>query len=209
MQLPDLPESYHPLIQALEAESDGALLQGFQTQADQGRYFVALFCRYGLFTYTLLIHAAPERTQTDYLFGHLWRALFGHLRQLDPQSLGSDSNGRPALQAWLVRATAQWLHDQTIPPPETIRYALPALPPPLWCYLEQALTDVPPHLRTLLIWSAVQQRPAEAIAAELSQANLKLSAVQITQLLEQGYQDLLTQLPEDIRAIYLQPAAPP
>ncbi|MEN9207319.1 MAG: hypothetical protein Q6L50_02920 [Gloeomargarita sp. GMQP_bins_120] len=193
MQMPDFGECQHPLIQALQGHSDRELLQQLQGEPTQGRAFVALFCRYALLIYSLVRHAAPTQVQADYLFATTWRYLYQQLREFSPPA------DLTSLQSWLVDRTGDWLSQVDIPPPEQIRYQLLTAPPPLWCYLQEALDQLATPLRTVMVLKTVGCWSDEQIGRELD-----LAPDQVAALVSRGQDALMTHLPADICAIYFQ-----
>lgn len=193
MQLPDFCECQHPLIQALQEQTDRELLRQFQSEPTQGRAFVALFCRYALMVYALVSHAAPAGVQVDYLFATTWRYLFQQLREFSPPE------GLTSLQSWVVDRTGDWLSRAEIPPPDQIRYQLPVAPPPLWCYLQDALDQLATPLRTVMLLKTVGRWSDEQIGQELD-----LTPEQVAALIPIGQNELMAHLPVDIWSIYLQ-----
>ncbi|MCS6782314.1 MAG: hypothetical protein NZ482_03900 [Gloeomargarita sp. SKYG98] len=193
MPLPEFCECQHPLVQALQEQTDWELLRQFQAEPHQGRAFVALFCRYALLIYALVSHGAPTGLQVDYLFATTWRYLYQQLRDLSP------SPEMTSLQSWLVDRTGDWLSQVDVPPPEQIRYRLSAASPPLWCYLEEALNQLPTPLRTAIVLKTVGGWSEEEIGREL-----ELPPEQVTALIPRGQDELMAHLPADIWSIYLE-----
>jgi hypothetical protein len=193
MQLPTFYECQHPLVQALQGQEDAKLLRQLQQEPEQGRAFVALFCRYALVVYALVSHAAPTGVQVDYLFATTWRYLYQQLRDLVPPE------GMTSLQTWLVDRTGDWLTRVEVPAPESIHYRLPAAPPPLWCYLEEALQKLAAPLRLVMLLKTIGRWSEEQIAQELA-----LTPEQVAALIPIGQRELMTHLPADIWSIYLE-----
>jgi hypothetical protein len=202
MKLPEFSEADHPLVRACLEQSDLDLTQGFQAHLEQGRYFVAIFCRYGVLTYVLLRNKARVSMQVDYLFVQMWRNIFYELRhlQIDPSSTSDDFS----LQTWVVNKIALCINQDPVPAIETIPYSLEAASPPLWCYLQMALEDLPPLSRLLLTLSQVFHWQETRIAAVLQAEGEEIDIEQIQPKLRYAYRRLQEALPEDIRAIYVQ-----
>lgn len=118
--------------------------------------------------------------------------------------------GTSSFQSWLINQTAICINQAELPPVESIHYDIKAAPPPLWCYLEQALEQVPPGIRLMVVMAQTFHWSETRIAAYLQAEGETLSPAQVKTQLQQGYQLLQAALPEDIRAIYLgEEAAPP
>jgi hypothetical protein len=89
-----------------------------------------------------------------------------------------------------------------MPPVESIRYSLKMAPPPLWCYVRQVLDQLEPILRLILLMSQTFHWSETRIAAYLQAEGETISHQEVKTLLQQGYHNLDTNLPEDIKAIY-------
>ncbi|QIZ69346.1 sigma-70 family RNA polymerase sigma factor [Oxynema aestuarii] len=202
MQPPNFPECNHSLVKALFHYSDRELLNLFQIHPDEGKYFVAIFCRYHTLVYTLIQHQAKSPVQGDYLFALTWRHIFHELRGLDLRAAQERTPGF-TLQTWLIETTALCLQRIQVPPVESIHYSLEAAPPPLWCYLEQTLDQLPPILRLTVLMAQTFHWSETRIGAYLQAEGETLSPADVRALLDEGYHRLENLLPIDIRTIYL------
>lgn len=201
MQIPHFPESNHPLVKGLFHHSDRELLTLFQRYPDEGKYFTTIFCRYSPIVYTLIRHSARSPVQADYLFALTWRHIYYELGGLDlRQSADSASN---TFQNWLINMTAICINEAELPPVESIHYSLQAAPPPLWCYMEQALEQLQPVLRLMVLMAQTFHWSETRIAAYLQAEGETISPADVRVWLQQGYYQLEAALPEDIRQIYL------
>lgn len=201
MQIPHFSESNHPIVKSLFHHSDQELLTLFQRYPEQGKYFTAIFCRYSPIVFTLIRHSARSPVQADYLFALTWRHIFHELRGLD---LRHDTTpGSNSFQGWLINMTAICINQAELPPVESIHYDLQTAPPPLWCYLEQALEQLQPGIRLMVVMAQTFQWSETRIAAYLQAEGEVISPAQVRIQLQQGYQLLEAALPEDIREIYL------
>lgn len=205
MQLPNFPESNHPLVKSLFHYSDRELLTLFQRYPEQGKYFTAIFCRYSPIVYTLISHSAKSPVQADYLFAQSWRHIFYNLRDLDLRQGRHNGNSGSGLtmQNWLINMTSLCINQIELPPVESIHYSLQAAPPPLWCYLQQSLDLLPPLLRFVVVMAETFHWSETRIAAYLQAEGEEIPPAEVKELLNQGYRLLEEQLPEDIRVIYL------
>ena len=206
MDIPHFPESNHPLVKALFHQSDQELLTLFQHYPDQGKYFTAIFCRYSPIVSTLIRHSARSPVQADYLFALTWRHIYYELGGLDLRN--NSEEGSNSFQNWLINMTAVCINEAELPPVESIHYSLQAAPPPLWCYLEQALEQLQPVLRLMVLMAQTFHWSETRIAAYLQAEGENISPADVQVWLQQGYYQLEAALPEDIRAIYLQEASP-
>lgn len=201
MQTPQFPECNHLTIKSLFRYSDQDLLTLFQRYPEQGKYFVALFCRYNPIVYTLIAHSARSPVQGEYLFALTWRHAFYEMRTLELR--GQTAEHVSSFQNWLINVTAMCINQVELPPVEAITYNLESASPPLWCYLEQALDRLPPIVRLILIMAKTFKWSPTRIAAYLQAEGDMISPAQVQDYLNQSYTTLTTNLPEDIRAIYL------
>ncbi len=198
MKLPDFPESNHPLVLSLQDYSDQELVQGFQQHPDEGKYFIALFCRFGAMSYSLLRNMARSHLQVDYLFARVWRNIFYELNHLVMETGGPSFS----LQAWITNKVAACITEDQLPAVETIQYTLSTAPPPLWCYIQIALDHVPPLPRLILVLSQTFRWQDQRIEAVLQAEGQDISSDEINQYLQDAYQDLQNALPQDIQDVY-------
>jgi hypothetical protein len=201
VQIPQFPEVRHPLIAPLAQRSDTELLKLFKENADEGRYFTAILCRYAPIVYTLIWHSTRSAVQADYLFSLVWRHVFYELGGLELKSNPGDDPD-VTLQNWLINVTAQSINQVALPPVEEIQYSLKAAPPPLWCYVEQALDQLPPRQRLMTIMAQTYHWSETRIAAYLQAEGETISAQEVQAGLQAAYQQLEASLPADLRQIY-------
>ncbi len=202
MQIPSFPEANHPLVKSLFHHSDDELLTLFQQYPDAGKYFTVIFCRYSPIVYTLIRHSARSPVQADYLFALTWRHIYYELGGLN---LTRPDSGEESLtmQNWLINMTAFCINEIKVPPTEAIHYSLEATSPPLWCYVEQALDQLPPILRLIVLMSQTFHWSDTRIAAYLQAEGEAIAPNEVANFLQEGYRMLEDKLPTDIRAIYL------
>ncbi len=201
MQIPHFSQSNHPIVKALFHHSDQELLTLFQRYPEQGKYFTAIFCRYTPIVFTLIRHSARSPVQADFLFALTWRHIFYEMGGLDLRD--NNTPGSSSFQNWVINMTAICINQADLPPVESIHYNLQAAQPPLWCYLEQALEQVPPEIRLMVVMSQTFSWSETRIAAYLQAEGEVISPAQVRTQLQQGYKLLEEALPEDIRQIYL------
>jgi hypothetical protein len=199
--IPTFPECNHPLVRSLSHYSDQELLTLFQRHPDAGQYFAAIFCRYSPMVFTLIRHSARSPVQADYLFATTWRHIFYELGGLDLRSPDDDVSF--TLQSWLLNITAVSINQADLPPVEAIHYNLQAAPPPLWCYMERALDQLPPVLRLIVLMAQTFGWSETRISAYLQAEGDGMSPAEVRVRLQEGYKLLEENLPEDVRAIYL------
>ncbi|MDF5707176.1 MAG: sigma-70 family RNA polymerase sigma factor [Nostoc sp. S4] len=202
MQIPSFPEANHPLVKSLFHHSDDELLTLFQQYPDAGKYFTVIFCRYSPIVYTLIRHSARSPVQADYLFALTWRHIYyelGGLNLTHPESAEESLT----MQNWLINMTAFCINEIKLPPTEAIHYSLEATSPPLWCYVEQALDQLPPILRLIVLMSQTFHWSDTRIAAYLQAEGEAIAPNEVANFLQEGYRMLEDKLPTDIRTIYL------
>ncbi|MGD1904268.1 MAG: RNA polymerase sigma factor [Geitlerinemataceae cyanobacterium] len=200
MDIPKFSEANHPIVKALFHQSDTDLLALYQQKPEEGKYFTAIFCRYSAIVYTLVRHMAKSPVQADYLFASIWRHVFHEMRSLDLQSR---EDGQSTLQNWLIDVTAQAINQSELPPVESIHYSLDTAPPPLWCYLQQALDVLSPLSRLIVVMSQTFRWSETRIAAYLQAEGSAISAAEVARRLPTAIAQLEDTLPKDICEIYL------
>ncbi|WP_445637291.1 RNA polymerase subunit sigma-70 [Nostoc sp. DSM 114161] len=202
MQIPSFPEANHPLVKSLFHHSDDELLTLFQQHPDAGKYFTVIFCRYSPIVYTLIRHSARSPVQADYLFALTWRHIYYELGGLN-LNRGESGQETLTIQNWLINMTAFCINEIKVPPTEAIHYSLEATSPPLWCYVEQALDQLPPILRLIVLMSQTFHWSDTRIAAYLQAEGEAIAPNEVANFFQEGYRMLEDKLPTDIRAIYL------
>ncbi|MCA1904890.1 MAG: sigma-70 family RNA polymerase sigma factor [Cyanobacteria bacterium KgW148] len=199
MQLPDLPEGHHPLIKPLLLKGDSELLSLFQRYPTTGRYFAAIFCRYGQVVYSLTSRTTRSMVQGDFLFLKVWEYIFNELRLISSQTDNIN------LQSWIIDATGVVLNRIKVPPVEDIHYSLSETSPVFWCYLDQALQQLPGDLRLVLLLAETFKWSTVRIAAYLQAEGETTTPEDVMNLLTEAYTNILNIIPEDIQAIYFNP----
>ncbi|MEO1427976.1 MAG: sigma-70 family RNA polymerase sigma factor [Cyanobacteria bacterium J06633_8] len=202
MQIPNFPESNHPLVKSLFHKSDQELINLFGQYPDAGRYFTAIFCRYSPIVYTLIMHSARSPVQADYLFAMTWKHIYYQVGGVNLEATEADAPAM-TLQNWLINMTAYCINETELPPTESIHYSLKTTSPPLWCYVEQSLDQLPPMLRLIVLMAQTFHWSETRIAAYLQAEGEGISPNEVANFLQEGYRMLEEKLPADIRAIYL------
>jgi len=201
VHIPHFPEAKHPLIQSLFHHSDHELVIFFQANLDSGKYFTALFCRYSPIIYTVIQHSVRSPVQADYLFALTWKHIY---YELGGVNLESQIDGKCInLQNWLINMTAYCINAMEVPPTEQINYSLKSTSPPLWCYVEKALEQLPAMLRLIVLMAQTFHWSETRIAAYLQAEGEAIAPNEIAIFLQEGYRMLEDKLPSDIRSIYL------
>ncbi len=201
MQIPHFPEANHPLVKSLFHHSDHELLTLFQRYPDAGKYFTVIFCRYSPIVYTLIRHSARSPVQADYLFALTWRHIYYELGGLNLTNSESEEEAL-TMQNWLINMTAFCINEIKLPPTEAIHYSLQATSPPLWCYVQQALDQLPPVLRLIVLMAQTFHWSETRIAAYLQAEGEAIAPNEVANFLQEGYRMLEDKLPIDICSIY-------
>lgn len=180
----------------------------FKQHPSSGRYFTAIFCRYSPIVYSLIRHSARSPVQADYLFALTWRHILHELSGLEwPEAIADESGSsekRPlSLQSWIINVTALCINQAIVPDVESIHYSLDAASPPFWCYVEQALDNLVPVERLMILMSRTFRWSETRIAAYLQAEGERMSPTEVKERLQVAYRNLEMALPQDIRAIYL------
>jgi len=203
VSIPAFPECSHPLVKSLIHYSDQELLTLFQRHPDSGQYFAAIFCRYSPMVYTLIRHSARSPVQADYLFATTWRHIFYELGGLDLRRTTADGELAFTLQSWLINVTALCINQAELPPVEAIHYNLQMTSPPLWCYVERALEQLPPVSRVMVLMAQTFNWSETRISAYLQAEGEVMTPADVRTQLQDAYRLLEAALPEDVRGIYL------
>ena len=215
MEISLFPEANHPLIQPLLKYEDWELLHLLQHHPDEGKYFLAIFCRYSELTYTLIGSSVSSEIVANYLFGLVWREIFNQLSTLELDS--ERESGGQSLLNWLIELTSLIINEFESISVESINDDLPTTSLPLKFYLEQALDGLlplkfyleraldrlPPLNRLIVLVSEKFAWNKEKIVTYLQQQGEIVSDSDVEIYLQEGYQILTTNLPSDIRSIYL------
>jgi hypothetical protein len=205
VNIPNFPECDHTLVQSLYHLSDRELVMLFKQNADAGRYFTAIFCRYSPIVYSLIRHSARSPVQAEYLFAVTWRHILHELGGLDWPEPDEAAQGKGgfSLQNWIINVTALCINQAVVPEVESIHYSIRQASPPFWCYVEQALDRLDPTERLILVMAMTFRWSDNRVAAYLQAEGERLSAAEVRAKLTTAYQQLEAALPDDIREIYL------
>jgi hypothetical protein len=199
LSIPTFPESDREIILSLALHSDRELVHLHQLHPEQGKFFTALFCRYSSIVHSIVQQQVESQIQADYLFALSWRQIFKELQGVKIPTELTEHNW----QNWAIEITGSTIERVKIPQPAQIRYSLTAAPPPLWCYLERGLDRLPPRSRLIVVMSQNLKWNEQRICAYLQGEGHKILPSSIGDYLAASYQQLESDLPQDIRHIYL------
>jgi hypothetical protein len=199
LSIPNFAEANHEILQSLANYSDRELVSLHQLHPEQGKFFTALFCRYGAIVHSVVQQAVESQLQADYLFAIAWRQIFTELGRVQLATATEATNW----QSWLMDITGGTINQVEVPPPAQIRSTLTAAPPPLRCYLERGLDLIPPLSRLIVVMTQSLKWNEQRISAYLQGEGQKIPTADIPTYLATGYQQLEAAVPMDIRDIYL------
>ncbi|MEM6251757.1 MAG: sigma-70 family RNA polymerase sigma factor [Cyanobacteria bacterium P01_D01_bin.156] len=199
MDIPNFPECDHAIVTSLFEYSDYDLVRRLKQHPQEGKYFTAIFCRYSSVVYTLIRHSARSTVQSEYLFALTWRHILYELSGLD---LPPNPPKEFSLQAWLVNLTAVCINQAALPDVEEIHYSLQDAPPPLWCYVTQALERLQPLQRLVIVMAQTFRWSKTRIAAYLRAEGQHISPKAVATVLADAQTSLKSSLPSDIQTIY-------
>ena len=202
MSVPEFLEAQHPLVQALGNDSDRTLVRQFQQNPKDGKYFTAIFCRYSGLTYVLIRNMARAALQSDYLFARVWRNIFFELSYLDVGDADGVISDDFSLQTWIFNKAALCVNQEEAPSIESVQYALKVAPPPLWCYLQTALDQLPTLHRLVMVLSQTFHWSESRILGFLEAEGQPTSPETLAQTQSEAYQRFIAAIPADIQAIY-------
>lgn len=202
MSVPEFLEAQHPLVQALGNDSDRTLVRQFQQNPKDGKYFTAIFCRYSGLTYVLIRNMARAALQSDYLFARVWRNIFFELSYLDVGDADGVISDDFSLQTWIFNKAALCVNQEEAPSIESVQYALKVAPPPLWCYLQTALDQLPALHRLVMVLSQTFHWSESRILGFLEAEGQPTSPETLAQTQSEAYQRFIAAIPADIQAIY-------
>jgi hypothetical protein len=199
LSIPTFAEANHEILQSLANHTDRELVSLHQLHPEQGKFFTALFCRYGAIVHSIVQQAVESQLQADYLFAIAWRQIFAELGRVQLATDPEATNW----QNWLMDITGGTIDRVEVPAPAQIRSTLTAAPPPLRCYLERGLDAIPPLSRLIVVMTQSLKWNEQRISAYLQGEGQKIPTADIPTYLATGYQQLEATVPTDIRDIYL------
>lgn len=199
LSIPNFPEADCEILQPLANYSDRELVSLHQRHPEQGKFFTALFCRYGAIVHSVVQQAVESQLQADYLFAIAWRQIFTELGRVN---LAANPDGTD-WQSWLMDITGSTIDRVEVPPTSQIRSNLTEAPPPLRCYLERGLDAIEPLSRLIVVMTESLKWNEQRISAYLQGEGQKIPSAEIPNHLAAGYQQLEAAVPRDIRDIYL------
>ena len=182
-------------VRALSSKEDTELVSLAVSQPQEGRYFLALYCRHQALVKSLL-KCGPVTMPIELvgLQATLWSQVYRELPQFDTR--------RERFISWLVARIARTL--ETVPNEQAPYLSSGEIPVPLVPFLRNALDELSQPKRLLLVLCDVLEvSAAEAIKA-LSREGYILTSEELSEQLQQARRQVLQALPQDIYSIYFE-----
>ena len=185
---------------ALSGKDDTELVALAIAKPQEGRYFLALYCRHRGLVESLL---KPDKRSAEVisLEATLWSQVYDDLRQFDLR--------QDRFVSWLVTHVAKTLTKIPNELPLSLRSG--SVPVPLVPFLRRALDELPQPQRLLLILREIMNFPISAMLEMLDKEGYTLTEEELTTQLQRANCQVLGALPQDIYTIYFEkkPDLPP
>jgi hypothetical protein len=178
---------------ALSGKDDTELVALAIARPQEGRYFLALYCRHRGLVVSLL---NPEKTPVEVLNleATLWSQVYDDLRQFDIR--------RDRFVSWLVTHVAKTLTK--IPDQLPLCLRSEEVPVSLVPFLHRALDELAQPQRLLLILRDVMNFPISQILEMLDKEGYTLTEEELTTHLQRATHQVVGTLPLDIYSIYFE-----
>jgi hypothetical protein len=184
----------------LSGKDDTELVALAIAKPQEGRYFLALYCRHRGLVESLL---KPDKRSAEVisLEATLWSQVYDDLRQFDLR--------QDRFVSWLVTHVAKTLTKIPDELPLSLRSG--RVPVPLVPFLRRALDELPQPQRLLLILREIMDFPVSEILEMLDKEGYTLTEEELTTQLQRANYQVLGTLPQDIYTIYFEkkPDLPP
>jgi hypothetical protein len=176
---------------ALSGKDDTELVALAIARPQEGRYFLALYCRHRGLVESLL-NSEKTSVETVSLEATLWSRVYDDLRKFDIR--------RDRFVSWLVTHVAETLTK--IPDELPLLLRSEEVPVPLVPFLHRALDELPQPQRLLLILRDVMNFSISQMLGILDQEGYTLTEEELVAHLQRGTHQVLGTLPQDIYSIY-------
>jgi hypothetical protein len=177
----------------LSGKDDTELVALAIAKPQEGRYFLALYCRHRGLVESLL---KPDKRSPEVisLEATLWSQVYDDLRQFDLR--------KDRFVSWLVTHVAKTLTKIPDELPLSLRSG--RVPIPLVPFLRRALDELPQPQRLLLILREIMDFPVSEILEMLDKEGYTLTEEELTTQLQRANYQVLGTLPQDIYTIYFE-----
>jgi hypothetical protein len=177
----------------LSGKDDTELVALAMARPQEGRYFLALYCRHRGLVESLL---KPDKKSAEVisLEATLWSQVYDDLRQFDLR--------QDRFVSWLVTHVAKTLTKIPDELPLSLRSG--RVPVPLVPFLRRAIDDLPQPQRLLLILREIMDFPISEMLEMLDKEGYTLTEEELTTQLQRANYRVLGALPQDIYTIYFE-----
>jgi hypothetical protein len=178
---------------ALSGKDDTELVALAIARPQEGRYFLALYCRHRGLVESLL---KPDKRSAELinLEATLWSQVYDDLRQFDLR--------QDRFVSWLVTHVAKTLTKIPNELPLSLRSR--RVPVPLVPFLRRALDELPQPQRLLLILREIMNLPIPEMLEMLDKEGYTLTEEELITHLQRANYQVLGALPQDIYTIYFE-----
>jgi hypothetical protein len=178
---------------ALSGKGDTELVALAIARPQEGRYFLALYCRHRGLVESLL---KPEKMSVEVmsLEATLWSQIYDDLRQFDIR--------QDHFVSWLVTHVAKTLTK--IPDELPLYLRSGEVPVPLVPFLHRAVDQLPQPQRLLLILREIMNFPVSEMLEMLDREGYTLTEEELTTHLQRATHQVLGTIPQDIYSIYFE-----
>jgi hypothetical protein len=182
-------------VRALSSKEDTELVSLAITQPQEGRYFLALYCRHQALVQSLLKYG-PVTMPLELvgLQATLWSQVYRELPEFDTR--------RERFISWLVTRIARTLVQVPNELPPYLRSG--EIPVPLVPFLRNALDELSQPKRLILVLCDVLEVPAAEAIKTLSREGYILTPEDLSEQIHQARHLVLRAIPQDIYSIYFE-----
>jgi len=202
-----IPEATHPLIHPLLQINDSNLVELLQNHPYNGKYFVAIFCRYH-HKIRLLIQKITEQkfinlseNKITAIAYFVWKEIAHFLVNFDQENLSNME--KESLYVWLHKFVEDLLNHHQFSDTYLDKQNLPFNLFPLYFYTEIALNLLEPQERLILVTQDKFAWGKKQIINYLEAKGEFITEDQIQSIYNQAHQKILKFIPSDINLIYL------
>ncbi|MGA7952769.1 MAG: hypothetical protein WCA07_04530 [Gloeobacterales cyanobacterium] len=182
-------------LYGLAGKDDTELVALALARPQEGRYFLALYCRYrGLVESLLCLKPDKRSAEVIRLEATLWSQVYDNLRQFDLR--------QDRFVSWLVTQVAKTLANISDELPLSLSSG--KVPVPLVPFLRRALDELPQPQRLLLILHEIMDFPISEMLEMLDKEGYTLTEEELATQLQRANYQVLGALPQDIYTMYFE-----